>query len=38
MMEEKYERPDVKVVKAELRTAILDVSGGYNPPTPDDDE
>lgn len=26
-MEKEYERPDVKVVIAELRTNILDVSG-----------
>jgi hypothetical protein len=36
-MEEKYVKPSVKVVLAELRSAILEVSGGYNPPIDDDD-
>ena len=36
-MGENYESPSVKVVLAELRSAILGVSGGYNPPIDDDD-
>ena len=40
-MEEKYERPDIKVVLARLRTAVLVVSGGDDdpdiPPMPDGD-
>ena len=36
-MKNDYEAPAVKVAWVALRSAILDVSGGYNPPIPDDD-